>query len=634
MQSTELLPVVVAATQELPKATKRTRDGEALKRILQGLLWCSLEVLKQIAQLLPWLICLIAILTIGPSFRSLDLRGVFEQQALVGASLGAALLLLATCLAALLGGRDDSRPVLALFALLVWHMGFQVPGWSEEKRWCLAVLEASGSGSKSQLDHQAAVGLVLLDDMIRAVLRYLAREPSEAWPFALAGHKMYDLWISDEEWWKACYHGTSWQRLPAQPRLQGHASRPLPSPQRLFREAMLLASMMAETAGMMVLLHPGGASSSWAAAPCIASTLLVVSCSPWLPRQSDIVLMEMSRLLSLVSRFSVYFQAVLFLLLGFCSQPRGPLQCVLPEASSLGVITLQSVESAALVVLYVVVACRLLAVTSRCRAASPLYAVQAEDVVPEPPPRRSSRPLYCGSMGRVEGSYAPTQLCDWEELRSRSSLVVDTRGCYVLRRCGELLVAREAHLLSHLDALNLHIEEAEKESKNSPRGALEHQLSQLPGLVVTVLCLAAGATCSWGPSCRSVASALGTNNRFGGLEALLWTLLLLRLGHSWLQALLRNVRACQAAGRAEVFEALDLRRQSCTLHRNLAETQQMIARLEDRIQSLGIALGRRHKDKGNCQPQWNFAQGPASVAILLGWFGCLSILVVLWPHRW
>lgn len=632
---TELLPVVVVSTVIEQKGDRG--DADHVTRWLREVLQHGITLLRQATVLLPWLVCLV-LLSFDAGTRGA--QEFFEEQALVSASLGVVVLLAATCLALLCGqlrGWPDARPLLALVVMVLWHLGFQMPHRDETERWCLAVLQAPSrdvAEGRVQMHHHAAVGLVLLDDMIRAVIRVLAREPAEAWPFAVASRKNYDLWIGDEEWWDACYHGANWQRLPAKPGFlcQG-LPQPLPSsPRRLLREAMLFASMMAETLGMMVLLQPRCASASWTAAPCIASTLLVVSCSPWLPRQSDIVLVELSRLLSLVSRFSVYFQAILILTLGVFSQPRSPWLC--PQEGSM----LRMVEMGALVVLYIIVACRLLAVTARCRAASPLYAVPAEDVVTDHAPLRSSRPLYCGSLGCVAGSYAPTRLCEWEDLCSGSAMLpcsgLRARDRYVLRRCGELLVGREAHLLSHLDALNLRIEEADKEAKHSSFRDTEHQLQHAPVLIAMVLCLAVGASCGLGLSSHRVSGELtGDQRRAGTLEKVLWAFLLLRLGQSWYNVMIHNLRAHQAAGHNEVFEAAELRRQSSMLHRQLGQTQQMINSFEDRLQSLSIDVRRRQQVFCQDNPSGNWWSGAVGT-IMMSWFGSLCAMVLFWPSRW
>merc|ERR1719506_729043 len=107
-------------------------------------------------------------------------------------------------------------------------------------------------------------------------------------------------------------------RLPENPNTGcGHGRS---SYRLLLTEALLCASMAVETLGTMVILPPKCAGPGWVAAPCVALTALVVSCAPWLPRQSDLVLMDMLQLMRIVSRFAVYFQAVWIVALGLLIQ--------------------------------------------------------------------------------------------------------------------------------------------------------------------------------------------------------------------------------------------------------------------------------------------------------------------------
>ena len=135
-------------------------------------------------------------------------------------------------------------------------------------------------------------GLVLLDDLVRTVLHFLAREPVEArqlrchavfandqvWPFAVTCRSIYQL-SQDEE---PVSHGSFVNILPGGGRIVTAVQRgrgetvepcclclrlpaghwPLPSPRRLLSEAagsfcetslqaFLLASMMVETLGCL-----------------------------------------------------------------------------------------------------------------------------------------------------------------------------------------------------------------------------------------------------------------------------------------------------------------------------------------------------------------------------------------------
>jgi len=575
----DLVPVLVF--EEPAKVPRRTS-----KKLLQGLRRYQ-DSFPQANSFLLWLLCLLVISS--APFNAFD-------EAMLGLGHGAATL----CVMAVVFacgprlGLGDFRHFLTVLALLLWPRS--------EQRWCRAMLKA-GQSPAEVLAPRAALGFVLLDDLLRVVLRYFEGEPAEAWPFAVTSRGLYQLWSQDEEWWEACYRGAAWHRLPV--RLAP------PSINRLMKEAMLLASMMAETFGMMVLLQNSSTATSWAAAPCIASTLLVVSCSPWLPRQSDLVLVEMSRLLSLVSKFAVYVQTLL-LLLSLVAQPQSPLRCIHQDGEGLTGAFFY-LETASLVALCTLVTYQLLAVVARCRAASPLYAVPAEEVVTEHASHRS-KPLY---LGATLGSFAPTQLCAWEDLRN----AVGARQRFVLRRCGEMLVSREAHLLSHLEALHVRIEEVEKR-RNGGSSAQGPQRLALPGLLATglwtsLLCVFA---VSIGPSSDGENSLL--------LQALLCVLLLARLACSWYQVYLRNMRGFRTAEHSEEFEVRDLRHRTCSLHRQLAETQNMILQLEDRIQNVNVAIPRRQRSE-------RLGLGPELVSvsvILLGWVGCSCTLVFLWPR--
>jgi len=185
----------------------------------------------------------------------------------------------------------------------------------------------------------------------------------------------------------------------------------------------------------------------------------------------------------------------------------------------------------------------------------------------------------------------------WEELSG-----ISTRRRYILRRCGELLVAREAHLLSNLEALQMRIKEAENDTLPQ-----QEQFSGFPGLLASALCLLACAHWSFGPVTGQPC-----------LQAAVWLLILSRFGQSWYHEVLRNL-PCQSAE----DEVWDLRREFCTLHRHLAETQRLITQLEDRVQSLGVVPKRQRTPRGDLA---------ALGVTLLAWFGCSSTLILLWQH--
>jgi len=540
--------------------------------------------------LLPWLLCLLGA-RLGPGLHSL---GWFWDEQL---ALAMGLLLLTASGACALRDRLrlgpcglDPGALLAALALLLWQLGFHAPGAQE--RWCMAVVRSPTGGAPLEAaEHHAAVGLMLLDDMLHAVLRFVACTPLEAWPFALASQRNHHLWVQDEEWWEACYRSAGWMRLPANPKLPGgRRARTEGRPRHLLREAALWAAVMAETLRMMVVLRPKCAAPCWVAAPCVASTLLVVSCSPWLAKQGDLVLVEMAQLTRVVSRFAIYFQAVWIVALGLLLRPEELALCALPEGNA----ALRALELGALAVLYIVVAGHLWEATARCRAASPLYAVPAEDVMPDPAFR--SRPLYCGSLGLVEGSYAPTRMCDWDELPGGQGQL-RWRERYTLRRCAELLAARESHLLSHLDALHSRLAEAELEV-HSPgrcaRPAPPSRLGKLLGLLAVAACAAAAQ--GWCSSCCARAMDSG-----GSLfEAVLWASLLVRVSHDWYSLMLRSAAAWEAAGHTAYAEVVALRQQASALHSSLAEAQWLLWRLEARLEGLGVAVQRPRGRTAGC----------------------------------
>lgn len=623
-QRLEALPVVVAPQRGLADVGRRlpvcTRLWGLLRHVQIRLQWATL--------FLPWLLCL-------PHADSY-LGWISDQQIV----LGVGLLLMAVSGAAAL--RDHLRsgggaaPLLAAIALLLWHLGFHSPASSPSEKWCVAVLRDDGGELPlSRVDrHHAAVGLMLLDDMLRTILRFVAGAPSEAWPFALASQEHYFLWVCDEEWWETCYHRTNWMRLPAHPKRM--FGGPRSSSRVLLTEAMLWASMAMETLGTMVILPPKCAGSGWAAAPCVAVTLLVVSCAPWLPRQSDVVLVEMLQLIRMISRFAIYFQVIWLVVIGLLLAPEEIALCALAKDSP----TLLGLQAAALVVLYVMVASHLWVTTTRCRVASPLYAVRAEDVVSDVPLR--SRPLYCGStgphgagLGLVEGSHAPTRMCDWEDPAVAS---LRWRDRLALRHCAESLASREAHLLSNLDALDVCISEAELEvhgTSHAPRpgSARQRSLNGVLAVLAVALCLLASR--GWRPSCCAQPAAVSSDScTTGFLESVVWAFLLLRVGHCWYSILVQSAAAWEASGRTAYAEVVTLRQQASTLYRSLAETQWMLSRLEAQLESLGVVLAKKER-RADRTAAGEVGEGnvpsPLSAmrVIMLGWLGSVVALALV-----
>ena len=185
--------------------------------LLQGLPRQVSRMLRQASLLLPWLLCLLGSwsggLQMEPGFGWLwDL----ELSPVLLPALGAVAMVASSALGVVTmvsqqrpaGVRADLGPMLAALALLLWHLGVsRQPGPTE--RWCVAVVTRAASTERPlglrALDRSAAIGLFLLDDVLRAVLRFVAGTPSEAWPFALADRTCHSLWSSDEEWWANTY---------------------------------------------------------------------------------------------------------------------------------------------------------------------------------------------------------------------------------------------------------------------------------------------------------------------------------------------------------------------------------------------------------------------------------------------
>jgi len=528
--------------------------------------------------------------------------------------------------------------LLAASAFLMWHLGFQAPHSNEG--WCIAVLQSSRTKTVEPIaGPHAAVGLMLLDDMLRAILHYVASTPKEAWPFALVNRRVHWLWENNEVWWEACYNRRSWLNLPLHPRLQ-HVEASTSSSYLLLREAMLWASMFVETLGTMVMLPPHCATPCWVAAPCVASTLLVFSCARWLPQQSDMVLVAMLQLVRNMSRFALYFQAVWT----FAT-------AVLLRGSE-DQIAVRILELAATLVLYAMVVSHLMAVTTWCRVAAPLYSVPAEDVVAAAP--RRGRPLYCDNLGRVEGFQAPTRMFNNEDLGVSLSQIC-WRDRFALRHCTESLTAREAQLLSSLEALELRIEEAESEGSSfygtaaACAAAPVHQWQrfwlELPGISRSlwlrsayvafgfVLFLKAACHCIWSASGFDADAVVFSDDSplpssssgfgFSVLEVMLWGSLLLQASQGWYSLMARTPLALELTGRHRCCEeeVHRLRQQSVSLHRSLAETQWTIYRLEAQLQNLGVAVQRPHGHPGECR-SWG-----AMRVLMLSW---LSSIVALW----
>jgi len=278
------------------------------------------------------------------------------------------------------------------------------------------------------------------------------------------------------------------------------------------------------------------------------------------------------------------------------------------------------------------------AVTARCRVASPLYAAPAADVVSDPPLR--SKPLYCGILGLVEGCYAPTRMCAWEDL---SGVGLRWRDRHALRSCGELLAAREARLLSCIDALQLRLSEAELEVHDSTHPShrgLSRKLHSMLGLLAAALCMVVAR--GWRSShyeARAMSSVVEEDNDVasvgsgGCLEAFFWALLLVRVGHGWYSIMVQSVVAWEVAGRAAYVEVAAMRQQACMLQRQLAETQWMLSRLEVQLENLGVAVNRGRRNDALADGGRQSGPPGAMRVLILGWLASVCVLALL-PSEW
>lgn len=556
-------------------------------------------LLHSLILLIPWFLLLSA----SGEVASHGLGWVLHHRMLLGFGL---LLMMASGAAALrdlFRGGGGLGLLLAALAFLAWHLGIQTTtSLPSQRRLALvqapsvaAPMAAAGSCSSAVNflipDHQhAAVGLMLLDDVFRAILRFVANTPTEVWRLAVANRMTHCLWVSDEDWWNVCYHNVNWLNLPLNPKLKFFRRDGHPSSRRLLMEAGLWASMAAETLGMMVILPPRCAASSWAAVPCVASTLLLASCSPWLPQQSDMVLIAMLQLMRVIGRFAVYFQFVWIVVIGLLLEPEDLALCALPE----GNFVLGTLETAGLMLLYGMVVSRLWATTTLCRRASPLYAVPTDAEVAHS--SFGGRTLYCGCRGVVEGSHAPTRMCNWEDLG-------ELQYCdrYALRRSAESLTAKEAQLLSCLDALEVRIREAEDETTAhpwphmprmgcTPRSILRAMNGALAALVMALCML---MMTEWRSSCKTQHRISSFDSSGSMLGTVLWASVLLRMGRCWYSIVVQSAAAWDVqANHTSQLEVADLRRQAITLHRSLAETQRTICHLEVQLSDLGVAVQR------------------------------------------
>eukprot|EP00929_Paragymnodinium_shiwhaense_P068322 TRINITY_DN34335_c0_g1_i1.p1 TRINITY_DN34335_c0_g1~~TRINITY_DN34335_c0_g1_i1.p1 ORF type:complete len:261 (-),score=35.73 TRINITY_DN34335_c0_g1_i1:23-805(-) len=238
--------------------------------------------------------------------------------------------------------------------------------------------------------------------------------------------------------------------------------------------------------------------------------------------------------------------------------------------------------------------------------------------------------LWCGR------SHAPTRMCDWDTLASRpeDEGYLRWRDRCAVRRCAESLVAREAHLLSNIDALELRIAEAEAEDGDGPPGVGNFTRALSACSLPILLLLFTAVMRRWRQGEQDGFTWTTTGSL---LEAILWLSVLLRACNC-LQAVLQTAGSCWAWGASNVrcsedgagFEADALRQQVGILHQGLAETQHLLCRLEDQLDRLQIHVERcRSPHAGGlvhkarillvaCVDRW-WVEPSAMRVLLLGW---------------
>lgn len=613
------LPMVVAHLAPAPTNNVGRRSCDLVLGYLRATMYHILHAVRQphilhaVRQpvyVLPWLV-LFWCMSIHP--EALDF-GWFGNQRLI---LCFGLLLMTTSGVASLGDRMCSRRVYApwnalvtALALVLWQLGFYSPNRPADD-WQLVALRAERSETPTvSVVHDTVVGLMLLDDIVRVITRFVASTPSKAWPFALVSRAKYSLWLNDEEWWESCYRGVGWMKLPLHPRLNGQT--PLGTQHRL-GEAMLWACMAVEAAGTVVVLPPHGGVLAWAITPCVAITLLVASCSPWLPVQSDVVFLEMMRLMRTISRSAICFRALWMIVAGLLLHPGS-------ASISGNHVVLRTLEATALTILYYTLASQICAATMQCRVASPLYAVPADDTVPTAP--LQGRPLYCGSLGLVE-VHAPTRVCDWDCLDTGGRKIY-WRDRYALHRSAERMTVQEAHLLSRLDALNARIAEADMEMHGSSHRptAIDQSLSNVFVVVfMTALCML------FVHGCTSSCGALGTAGSCisSAMEVTVWACALVRMGQCWLSIQGHIIDWWRSAVTTPCSEVSDLQRQAYELHRSLVRTQWNVCLLEAKLETLGVEVYRPHRF-------FAYNSLAALRVIMFGWLTSIAALALM-PAR-
>lgn len=634
----------LAPKRQAPK--RSTRNSAWL--LARSVFLLARVAIQHAAPWLPWLFCLVGLST-GPAGRGY----MKEQKVILGLGLSSLAASAASAAASPRGpfasgssavlGMSGGRYWLGLatFACILVHLGFTtpellpeddlpplaLPPCSPSHPSCSSITShgASAVATVALADYavstrKAVLGLSLLDDILRCLTRFLGGPPEDVWPFALTNRRSYFLWANDEDWWEACYRSTLWMKLPAHP---GHLSRRhlFGSGQRcLLSEALLLACVAVEAMGTLVVLPPHCVASCWVMAPLVASTLLIIAHCPPLPRHPQFILLSILNLLRLTSKIAVYFQAVWLLVGNMPFQEQlGALHSDEDDHDDHFGAAGPVLEIIAVSALFAALAGRLWVVAAWCRAALPLYAVPIEEMMwpGSPSSAASGRPLFCSGSSPhsgadrgggayapvgVGGSHAPTHMCDWEDL----GVDVAWRDKLSLRRRAETLTAREAYLLSFLDALDLRITEAEVELQG---GARRRWFVDTVAGAAAVFATGFFALVTWRWR------LLGCRRSGGIMEAAFWVSLALRAGRCrqsvvellstfcgaasfWQQA------ACAERERLPQFgpdthtatspgeEVSVLRRHARALHVDLAETQRSLWHLEAQLQAMGVALRR------------------------------------------
>eukprot|EP00928_Gymnodinium_smaydae_P031085 TRINITY_DN22937_c0_g1_i1.p1 TRINITY_DN22937_c0_g1~~TRINITY_DN22937_c0_g1_i1.p1 ORF type:complete len:692 (+),score=99.21 TRINITY_DN22937_c0_g1_i1:147-2222(+) len=511
------------------------------------------------------------------------------------------------------GGEGWSQTVLVAAVLSLWYLG--LPPGPAESDWSLPALPAPAAAgtppprglpgspsavalldiSAQEAGRRAVVGLIVLDDLLRVILRFVAGSPLEVWPFAVCNRYHYSLWMTGcSNWWEDSYLSASWMTLP--PNTGRLGNRGSSSIACVLSKAVLVASVAAEAFGSVVVFPPECTLSCWVAAPLVTSTLLVATRGP---SRLDTLLLAVMELVRLASKCGVYFQAV-WLLAAYLL----PTQDTALRAHGSGwgcyrQAALGVLEVLALSGLYVALASRVSMVLAWRRTAEPLYAVPIEMRDSSP---LAGRPLYCGSLGQgVEGTYAPTRMCDWDDASDGSGLLsLPWRERFRLRARAEALTAREARLLSFLDALAVRIREAEScgEDENSGIAAAIRPACRPRQRRRAILACGAALVSLLGAGVAWRFHLSLCPHSVGLIEAAFWLVLFARAAHYYLRAALPRLLAAWEAYRPPRRrnvgdpELAALRQQAHAHHQCLAETQRQLCHLEARLESLGVRARR------------------------------------------